>query len=131
MTALQLIGEQPNGWCLNPHDAQTIDLTRWGASGGFLSEGYATGVTPGADPSSNNIFGTGLTRVVSTSIPPGKAVLGDFSKLRVFVRQDANLAIDASGDLFTKNLFIARGEGRFGIGVLRPSAFAICTITGT
>jgi hypothetical protein len=55
--------------------------------------------------------------------------LGDFSKLRVYVRQDATLAIDASGVLFTKNEFIARGEGRFGIGVLRPSAFAIADLT--
>jgi hypothetical protein len=47
----------------------------------------------------------------------GTAVLGDFSKLRIFVRQDATLAIDASGVLFTKNQFIARAEGRYAIGV--------------
>jgi len=28
-----------------------------------------------------------------------------------------------------QNEFICRGEGRFGIGVLRPSAFGICDLT--
>ena len=129
VTALQVLGETPNGWALNPADAQAIDLLRWGTSGGLLTEGYATGVTPGADPSSNNIFGADIRRVVSNSIPAGVAVLGDFSKLRVYVREDATLAIDASGVLFTKNQFICRAEGRFGIGVLRPSAFAVCDLT--
>ncbi len=129
VTALQVLGEVPTGWALNPADAQDLDLTRWGTSGGFLTEGYATGVAPGADPSSNNIFGPGLKRVVCNSIPVGVAILGDFTKLRVYVRQDATLAIDASGELFTRNQFVCRGEGRFGIGVLRPSAFAICDLT--
>ena len=129
VTALQVKGETPNGWALNPVDAQAVDLLKWGTAGGFLSEGYSTGVAPGGDPSSNNIFGADVKRVVSNSVPAGVAILGDFSKLRVYVRQDANLAIDASGVLFTKNQFIARGEGRFGIGVLRPSAFAICDLT--
>jgi HK97 family phage major capsid protein len=124
VTALQQKGEVPNGWALNPVDAQAIDLTRWGTSGGFLSEGYATGVAPGNDPSSNNIFGTDVRRVVSNSVPAGTAVLGDFTKLRVYVREEAHLDVDASGVLFTKNQFVARGEGRYGIGVLRPSAFA-------
>jgi HK97 family phage major capsid protein len=131
LTALQVLGETPTGWALNPVDAQAIDLEKWGTAGGFLTEGYATGVTPGADPSSNNIFGADIKRVVSNSVPAGTAILGDFTKLRVYVRQDATLAVDASGDLFTKNLFVCRGEGRFGIGVLRPSAFAIIDLTAT
>ena len=129
VTALQVKGEQPTGWALNPVDAQAIDLLRWGTSGGLLTEGYATGVAPGGDPSSSNIFGPDVKRVVSNSIPVGVAVLGDFSKLRIYVREDATLAIDASGVLFAKNQFICRGEGRYGIGVLRPSAFAICDLT--
>lgn len=88
-----------------------------------------TGVAPGNVPSSNNIFGPDIKRVVCNSVPVGTAILGDFSKLRIYVREDAQLAVDASGDLFTKNLFVCRGEGRFGIGVLRPSAFAICDLT--
>jgi hypothetical protein len=56
--------------------------------------------------------------------------------LRVYVREGAHMDVGASGVLFTKNQFVARGEGRYGIGVLRPSAFAIidlttATLTGT
>jgi hypothetical protein len=110
-------------------DAQAIDLARWGTSSGFLSEGHATGVAPGGDPSSNNVFGTDVKRVVSNSVPAGTAILGDFTKLRIYVREEAHLDVDASGVLFTKNALVARGEGRFGIGVLRPGAFAICDLT--
>ena len=125
VTALQVLGEVPDGWALNPADAQDVDLSRWGTSGGLLLGGYESG----GDPGSANIFGPAARRVISNSVPVGTAILGDFTKLRVYVRQDANLAIDASGVLFTKNQFIARGEGRFGIGVLRPSAFAIVDLT--
>ena len=48
--------------------------------------------------------------------------------LTIFVREDAVLALDSSGSLFTHNEFVARAEGRYGIGVLRPSAFAICDL---
>ena len=126
LTALQIKGETPTGWALHPTDAEAVDLLRWGTSGGFLSEGYATGLAPGVSDSgsSNNVFGPDIRRVVSPTVPVGTAILGDFTKLRVYVRQDAHLDVDASGPLFTTNQFIARGEGRYGIGVLRPSAFA-------
>ena len=122
VTALQVLGEVPNGWALNPVDAQAVDLERWGTAGGFVTEGYATGVTPGADPSSNNIFGADVRRVVSNSVPVGTAILGDFTRLKIYVRQDAHMDVDASGPLFATNEFVARGEGRYGIGILRPSS---------
>jgi HK97 family phage major capsid protein len=128
VTALQVLGEIPTGWALNPADAQAIDLTRWSTAGGFLSGGYGHDTGNGFGTSSN-IFGPDVKRVVSNSVPAGTAILGDFTKLRVYVRQDAHMDVDASGVLFTKNQFIARGEGRFGIGLLRPSAFAICDLT--
>ncbi|QNJ91524.1 phage major capsid protein [Mycolicibacterium fluoranthenivorans] len=127
VTALQTIGEQPTGWALNPADAQTVDMLRWNTAGGFLSGGYEHDPGTGFG-SSSNIFGPDVKRVVSPSVPQGTAILGDFTKLRVYVREDAHIDVDASGVLFTKNQFIARGEGRFGIGVLRPSAFAIATL---
>jgi HK97 family phage major capsid protein len=40
VTALQNLGEQPNGWALNPNDAAALDLTRWGRSGGLLTGGF-------------------------------------------------------------------------------------------
>jgi HK97 family phage major capsid protein len=127
VTALQVLGEVPTGWALNPADAQAIDLTRWGTSGGFLSGGYEHDTGNGFGTSSN-IFGPDVKRVVSPSVPQGTAILGDFTKLRVYVREDAHVDVDASGVLFAANRFIMRGEGRFGIGVLRPSSFAIATL---
>jgi HK97 family phage major capsid protein len=127
VTALQVIGEVPNAWVMNPSDAQAIDLTRWGTAGGWLSEGYGGGGVVG---DSSNIFGSdGLLRVVSNSVPAGTALLADWSKLSLYVREDANLAIDASGDLFTCNMFIACCEMRCVSAVLRPSAFRIVDIT--
>ena len=96
ITALQSVGEVPNGWVLHPSDAAAIDLSRWGTAGGLLVGGFESG----GDPSSANIFGPNARRVVSTSVPAGTAVLGDWSKLRVYVREDTQLAIDASGELF-------------------------------
>lgn len=49
--------------------------------------------------------------MVSNSIPVGTAVLGDWTKLRLYVREDATLALDASGPLFTTNQFVARDRG--------------------
>jgi hypothetical protein len=47
---------------------------------------------------------------------------------RIFARLEMSRAsIRLLGS--AQNLFIARGEGRFGIGVLRPSAFAVCDLT--
>jgi len=40
--------------------------------------------------------------VVTPSVPVGTAILGDFTKLRVYVRQDAHLDVDSSGVLFNQ-----------------------------
>jgi HK97 family phage major capsid protein len=130
LTALQVKNEVPTGWALHPADAQSIDLTRWGAEGGLLTGGFQTDTRPGVSGSSDNIFGSSIPRVVSPSVPVGTAILGDFTQLRVYVREGARVDIDTSGpELFDKNLFKMRGEGRFGIGVLRPQAFAIIDLT--
>ena len=129
VTSLQTLGETPTGWAMHPADAEMIDLTRADTAGLFLTEGYSTGVVPGQNPSSNNVFGVTAPRVISPSVPQGTAILGDWTKLRIYVRLDATLAIDVSGELFTRNQFICRAEGRYGLGVLRPSAFAVADLT--
>jgi HK97 family phage major capsid protein len=126
VTALQLIGEVPNAWVMHPSDAQAIDLLRWGTAGGLLTEGYAGG---GGEGTSSNIFGSTLQRVVCKSIPPGTAVLADWSKMALYERESANLAIDVGGDLFARNQFICRAEMRAVSAVLRPSAFAVVDLT--
>ncbi|WP_084055142.1 phage major capsid protein [Mycobacterium avium] len=127
LSALQLAGETPNAYVMHPTDAETIDLTRWGASGGLLVPG---GYGSSGDSASTNIFGgPEIQRVISPSVPQGTALLADWSTIRLYVREQINVLLDISGDLFKSNQFIARGEGRFGIGVLRPSAIADIDLT--
>ncbi len=120
-TALQLLGEQPDAVVLNPLDAEDIDLTRWGAQGGFLLDGYTD-----TNASSGNVFGGNqIQRVISPSVPAGTAIVGDWQQVRLYVRQDVRLQLDTGGELFSHNQVVFRAEGRFGLGILRPSAFAV------
>ncbi len=124
-TALQLLGERPDAVVLNPLDAEDVDLTRWGSQGGFLLDGYTD-----TNASSGNVFGGNqIQRVISPSVPAGTAIVGDWEQLRLYVRQDVRLQIDTGGELFSHNQVIFRAEGRFGLGILRPSAFAIVDLT--
>lgn len=129
LTAMQTAGQTPNAVVLHPADAEGIDLTRWGASGGFLTGGFANDPGTGFGTSANIFGGPEITRVISPSVPAGQAVLGDWRQVQLYVRQQVNVLLDMAGELFQRNQFIARGEGRFGIGVLRPSAFAVVDLT--
>lgn len=131
VTALQVKGVQPSAWVLNPADAEAIDLLRynWGgaaaAPAGYLLDGFQTGTA-----GSGNVFGgSDIQRVVSNSVPAGTAVLGDWSKLRLYIRQGTTLLVDFAGDNFTNNTGRIRAEGRFGVGHLMPSAFAKVDLT--
>ncbi|GAB3225561.1 phage major capsid protein [Mycolicibacterium hippocampi] len=125
LTAAQTAGDACNALVLNPADAETLDLTRWGASGGFLLDGFADGQHRSA-----NVFGdpAEITRVVCPSIPAGTALLADWSKVLIGVRESLRIDVDMSGVLFTKNQFVARAEGRYGIGITRPASFYICSL---
>lgn len=119
-TAFQVMHEKPTGWVLHPADAEALDLMREDASGAFLAAG----------PGLSNIIGA-IPVVVSTSVPPGTALLGDWRQVRVFVREDMRLDADRSGANFERNQVILRAEGRFGIGVLRPQAIAVVHLSST
>ncbi|MDF3338198.1 phage major capsid protein [Mycolicibacterium septicum] len=121
LTAAQVAGVVPTGWVLHPNDAAAIDLTRWSTGGGFLTGGYENDHKNGFG-TSDNIFGV-VPRVISPSVPAGTALLGDFSKLRLYVKNDVRIDIDVSGEHFTHNTFVMRAEGRFGLGILRPASF--------
>lgn len=124
LTALQVLGVQPNAWVLHPADAQAVDLTRWSTDGGYLADGFANG-----NAASANVFGdSGIQRVISPSVPQGRAILGDWTKLGLFVREGVRIDIDAGGELFTKNQAILRAEARIGAGVLMPPAFAVISL---
>ncbi|MEV5689920.1 phage major capsid protein [Micromonospora globbae] len=113
-TQLEAVNEQPTAWVFNPADLEAFDLLREdGATGGYLVN----------SSSLNNIFGP-YPRVSSTTVPAGTAILGDWTKARLRVREDMRLDVDRSGENFTKNLATLRVEGRFGFDITRPSAFA-------
>ncbi|MGV0795645.1 phage major capsid protein [Mycolicibacterium elephantis] len=125
LTAAQVAGERPTAWVVSPQDAATLDLTLETSGSGFLLDGVNA-----SNAGSGNVFGDTLPRVVSPSVPTGTAILADWSRLRLYVREDVRVDIDASGpDLFDKNLVKMRAEGRFNIGILRPSAFFVCDLT--
>ncbi|WP_156664817.1 phage major capsid protein [Mycobacterium sp. 852002-51057_SCH5723018] len=129
-TELQNIGETPDAIVLNPADAETVDLTRWGAQGGLLTSGFDH---PSAVVgNSSNFFGPDdqIKRVISPSIPQGTAIIGDFgTAVTLYLRESMSLLLNYwSESLFETNAFIMRAEMRCVIGVLRPKAFAIATL---
>lgn len=106
---------------LHPTDFEALDLLRAdGATGAFL-------LGDPAGDSAANIWR--VPRIPSTAVTPGTAILGDFDQAEIIVREDATLAVDRSGELFTKNLVVLRLEGRFGLAVKRPNAFVEIDLT--
>lgn len=45
------------------------------------------------------------------------------------ISHDATLAVNRSGELFTKNQVVLRLEGRFGFALKRPNAFVEISLT--
>lgn len=123
-TAFQTSGVQPSGWVLNPADAAALDLLRESGSPDLfvLGGGYQNGP---AD--SGNIFGT-IPRLISPRVPAGKAILADWSKVRLFTRGGiVTMADPFTG--FATNTTLLRSEMRIGMGMLRPDAFAIISLS--
>lgn len=120
ITALQTQGNIPTAFVLNPTDAERFDLVREGVgTGQYLLGG------PGSK-ADQTLWS--IPRVSSTSVAAGTAILADWSFAELVVREGATVALDVSGDNFTKNLATMRVEGRFGLAVKRPSAFADITL---
>ncbi|GAB7066604.1 hypothetical protein JCM12141A_08930 [Mycolicibacterium hodleri] len=124
-TALQTIGVTPDALVLNPADAEALDLLKEGTGGiGYLLDGFEN---PNAR--SANVLGT-APRVISNSIPAGTAVLANWAQaLKLLVRQDMTLDIDAGGDLFKQNAAIFRAETRVGLAHLHPASIAVVDLT--
>lgn len=114
-TKLEVVGVTPTAFVLNPADVETLDLTT-DANGRFY----------GAEV--ENLLGR-LPRVPSAAVPAGTALLGDFRQARLFVRQEATLDVDRSGDLFDTNRCKLRCELRAGFGVTLPMAFVSIALT--
>lgn len=114
-TALEVTGQVPNAWCINPLDVETLDLLTDNEA-----RYYYAGPSQQIGPT-NPVWS--LPIVKSVAVPAGTAILGNWNYIRLVVREDARLDIDRSGVLFEKNQFKARVECRMGVAVLRPGAF--------
>jgi len=114
-TALEVLGEIPTAWVFNAVDIERLDLLT-----DDNARYYGTELA--------NLLGN-LPRVASSAVTVGTALLGDFRQSRLFVRQDATLDVDRSGDLFAKNQARLRMECRMGFGVLRAQSFVAVGLT--
>jgi HK97 family phage major capsid protein len=111
----------PNAWVMNSIDLQALEMLRENGTTGAL------------------LFGSGRTTieqilgdypiVESPLIAAGSALLGDFTKTELLVREDDHLDVDGSGELFKKNQVVFREEGRYGFATLKPSSFITVDLT--
>jgi HK97 family phage major capsid protein len=125
LTTFETIGVQPTGWVLNPSDAAAIDLLRESATPSlFVTGGYLHGPAGSA-----NIFGD-VPRLVSPRVPAGTALLADWSKVRLFTRGGILTQLNPFAG-FSTNTTLFRSEMRIGMGLLRPSDFAVITLTSS
>lgn len=127
-TALEVKGERVTAVAMNPSDVEALDLIREdGTTGGFLLDGTAYEM----------IFGAGVRGISSTAIPEGTAIVGDWSTLRLRVREDVGTlaatqgGADEDGDLFDTNRVKLRTEGRYGFQIMRPQALAVVELVAT
>lgn len=119
-TSLESTGFIPSTFVLNPTDAEEFVLIREGAgSGQFLLGGPGGGY-------SDTLWA--FPRIASLAVPAGTAPLADWSQAEPIIREDATLAVDRGGSLFETNQVRFHVEGRFGLAVKRPSAFAVVNL---
>src|SRR4051794_18378247 len=109
---------EPNFVALSPSDWADMLKQKADGSGEYYSGGpFAI--------TAERLWGT--TAVPCKAIPEGTALIGDTTVgLTLFVREGVNvLASDSDQDDFVRNRVTLLGEGRFGLAVWQPSAFAI------
>lgn len=108
-------GDEPSVVAMSPGDFETILLEK-DANGNFrhgrpISEGPLQTIW-------------GLVPVVSTLIPDGTPLVGDFSQATLFVREGVSVAAsDSHSDFFLKGLVAILAEMRAAFAVLQPKAF--------
>ena len=111
---------EPNAVCLNPADLVKALKVKASTSGVRLD-------SPGAFAAAlANLTLWGLPVIPSTAIAAAHALVGDFTRgARVFVREGVNVRVsDSDQDDFIRNRVTMLGEGRFGLMVSQPAAFA-------
>lgn len=95
-----------------------------------MSGGYQNDRGNGFGTSSNMFGDNNIQRVVSPSVPQGTAICADWNQIRIFQKSSMLLQANVFGDSeFSTNAVTLRGEQLVGIGVLRPQAFAVVSLT--
>lgn len=117
VTTMTVVGETPTAWALNPTDAEAIDL---------LTDNEARHYYDGPQQQLTTAPVWSLPVVQSLAIPAGTAVLANWDYVRLIVRENPQLDVDQSGDLFTHNQVKLRLEGRYGVALRR--ATAVCEV---
>jgi HK97 family phage major capsid protein len=124
ITQIRLGFIEPNGIAMHPSDWEVVRLSRDDAGTVSGTGAYLYG------PPSQAVEPTiwGLPVAVTPAIPDDTALVGDFSKAVLWLREGAQvLATDSHSDFFVKNLVALLAEMRAALGVLLPQAF--CKVT--
>jgi HK97 family phage major capsid protein len=124
ITQIRLAFLEPNGVAMHPSDWEVVRLSRDAGGSVTASGGYLYG--PPSTAGASTIWG--LPVAVTPAVPDDTALVGDFTKAVLWMREGAQvLATDSHSDFFVKNLVALLAELRAAFGVLLPSAF--CKIT--
>lgn len=124
MTQLQVAEVEPNAVVMHPNDWQVTRLERDGGGSIAGTGAYLYG-SPG-ESAPRTMWG--LPVVVSTAVPDDTAIVGDFRKAALWIREAVQILVsDSHDDFFVKNLVAILAEMRVAFGVLMPNAFAKVT----
>lgn len=119
LTSLEVLGEAPNAIVMHPADWAAVEQLR------DLQSRFVLTDLPQASPK-RELFG--LPVVSSVGMAVGTALVGDFTKATLFMRQGITFDWGAGSLEFSKNQIIFRAELRAGLAVERPGAFNKVTL---
>ena len=119
ISAVLVSDAEPNGVVANPLDVATMLKAKASGSGERLDSDGAFATPP------TTMWG--LPLITSKVMPQGQALVGDWSVgCTLFVRQAVALyTSDSDQDDFVRNKVTMLGEGRFGLMIQQPTAFAL------
>lgn len=115
ITTLQVTGRaRATAWVIHPEDWETIELLQ-DTDGRYYWGGPLMRGTP-------QLWGVPV--VTSQTVTQGAGYLGDWRKMIVWDREQANIQVsDSHSDFFIRNMVAILAELRAAMGVTRPSGF--------
>lgn len=131
VTMLELVEVAPTYWVISPMDWEAIDLAAQ-----FLFAGNSAVASP-IDTLERRLHGVPV--LVSTAIPEGTALLGDFAgSAKLHVTNEARVEWsentfdpdfgEGGASDFQRNLVRFRAEGRWNLAITRPMSFVAVEI---